>query len=58
MDENDLDHIICKVGVITRFGDLNSLAHSGKQTGSQGSCLHSILFSCVIRDTPVSVQKA
>lgn len=26
VDENDLDHIICKVGVITRFAALNSRA--------------------------------
>lgn len=36
VDKNDLDHIVqyVKLGVITRFADLNSRAHSGKNTGS------------------------
>lgn len=37
VDENDLDHIICKVGVITRFAALNRRAHSGKHTESQAA---------------------
>lgn len=57
VDENDLDHIICKAEVITRFADLNSQARSGKHTGSQGS-LHSLPPSCLLRDKLLSVQKA
>lgn len=50
VDKNDLDHIICKVRVITRLKDLNSWAHSGKHTGSQSSCHCSILPPCLLKD--------
>lgn len=36
VDRNDSDRIVqyVKLGVITRFADLNSRVHSGKNTGS------------------------